>query len=154
MRQTTPSTPGTVTTLALNTPSTKDDSFDDSFLFALSKIFSFTLMAILMDASCRFKHRSITRTVFNVKSKISANKWASLKLCRVLNEGIQIDFDWSLYNGNVYFLACTHRFSKLPTADMFDWASAQNVLKLLQVYVLFHHSQLDWIKLDIKSAAS
>ena len=45
----------------------------------------------------------------NLKSIILANKWASLKLSKVPNEGIQIDFGGPYYNEKnqeIYFLAC------------------------------------------------
>ena len=34
----------------------------------------------------------------NLKSIIPANKWAPLKLCKVPNEEIQIDFEGPIYN--------------------------------------------------------
>ena len=44
-----------------------------------------------------------------------------------------------------FTLACIDRFSKFPTAEVFDRANADNNLKLLQEYVLLHgiHRQLD-----------
>ena len=41
-------------------------------------------------------------------------------------------------NQEVYFLACIDRFSKLPTAEIFDRVNADNILKFLQEYVLLH----------------
>ena len=38
----------------------------------------------------------------------------------------------------VYFLACIVHFSNFSTAEVFDEANAQNVLKCLQVYVFLH----------------
>ena len=77
----------------------------------------------------------------NLKSIIPADKWAPLKLCRVPNEEIQIDFGGPIYNEmnqEVYFLACTDRFSKFPTKAVFDRASADNILKFLHEYGLLH----------------
>ena len=77
----------------------------------------------------------------NLKSIIPANKWAPLKLCKVPIEEIQIDFGRPIYNEKnqeVYFLVCIDRFSKFPTAEVFDRASADNILKFLQKYVLLH----------------
>ena len=77
----------------------------------------------------------------NLKSIIPANKWAPLKLCKVPNEEIQIGFGGPIYNEKnqeIYFLACIDRFSKFPTAEVFDRANADNILKFLQEYVLLH----------------
>ena len=41
-------------------------------------------------------------------------------------------------NPEVYFLACIDRFSKFSTAEVFDKANANNILKFLQEYVLLH----------------
>ena len=77
----------------------------------------------------------------NLKSIIPANKWAPLKLCKVPNGKIQIDFGGPIYNEKnqeIYFLACIDRFSKFPTAEVFDRANADNILKFFQEYVLLH----------------
>ena len=77
----------------------------------------------------------------NLKSIIPVNKWAPLKLCNVPNEEIQIDFGGPIYNEKnreIYFLACIDRFSKFPTAEVFDRANADKILKFLQEYVLLH----------------
>ena len=77
----------------------------------------------------------------NLKSIIPASKWAALKLCKVPIEEIQIDFGRNIYNEKtqeVYFLACIDRFSKFPTAEVFDRANADNILKFLQEHVLLH----------------
>ena len=91
----------------------------------------------------------------NLKSIIPANKWAPLKLCKVPNEKIQIDFGGPIYNDKNqenYFLACIDRFSKFPTAEVFDrlmqiifWIFFKNMF-CYTVYPV----QLDWIKLDVK----
>ena len=77
----------------------------------------------------------------HLKSIIPATKWAPLKLCKVPNEETQIDFGGPIYNEKnqeVYFLACIDRFSKFPTAEVFDRANADKTLKFLQEYVLLH----------------
>ena len=72
----------------------------------------------------------------NSKSIIPASKWAPLKLCKRPNEKIQIDFGGPIYekNKSIYFLACIDRYSKFPTAEVFDRANADTILKLLQDY--------------------
>ena len=206
----TPVTPNTDTTV---TSPSVDDLYLDTFNFALSKIFSSTLMASLTtkdailkeigdciltenEDRCKqispykhsfwkdlhvknvdayveaihathpgiwgmtdmanhawwpYMHRDIvTKTakcnpcvkiVKNLKSSIPANKWSPLKLCKVPNEEIQTDFGGPIYNEKnqeIYFLACIDRFSKFLTAEVFDRANADNILKFLQEYVLLH----------------
>ena len=77
----------------------------------------------------------------NLKSIIPDNKWAPLKLCKIPNEEIQIDFGGPIYNEKnqeIHFLECIDRFSKFPSAEVFDRANADNILKFLQEYVLLH----------------
>ena len=77
----------------------------------------------------------------NLEPIIPANKWTPLKLCKVPNEEIQIDFGGPIYNEKnqeIYFRACIDRFSKFPSAEVFDRAIADNILKFLQEYVLLH----------------
>ena len=77
----------------------------------------------------------------NLKSIIPASEWAPLELCKVPKEEIQIDFNGPIYNEKnqeVYILARIDRFSKFPTAEIFDRASADKILKFLQDYVLLH----------------
>ena len=76
-----------------------------------------------------------------LKSIIPSSKWAPLKLCKVPNEEIQIDFRGPIYkekNQEVYFLACIDRFSEFPRAEVFDRANADYILKFFQGYVLPH----------------
>ena len=64
-----------------------------------------------------------------------------MKLCKVPNEEIQIDFSGPIYNEKnqeVYFLACIDRFSEFPRAEVLDRANAEYILKFLQGYVLLH----------------
>ena len=76
----------------------------------------------------------------NLKSIVPAKKWAPLKLCKVPNAEIQIDFGGPIYNeksGDL--LSCMYRsISKFPTAEVFYRANADNILKFLQEYVLLH----------------
>ena len=55
---------------------------------------------------------------------------APLKLCKVPNEEVQIDFGGPIHiekNQEVYFLACVDRFSKFPIAEVIDRANAENI---------------------------
>ena len=77
----------------------------------------------------------------NLKCFIPAYKRAPLKLCKVPNDETQIDFGGTIYNEKnqeVYFLSCIDRFSKFPTAEVFDRANAHIILKFPQEYVLLH----------------
>ena len=72
----------------------------------------------------------------NLKSIIPSSEWAPLKLCKVPNEEIQIDFSGPIYYEKiqeVYFPACTDRLSTFPTAEVFDRANAENILKSSRV---------------------
>ena len=65
-----------------------------------------------------------------------SSKWAPLKLCKVPNEEVEIDFGGPIYNKKheeVCFLPCIDHFCKFPTAEVFDRANAQNILKFLQI---------------------
>ena len=89
----------------------------------------------------RAKCNSCVQISNNLKSLIPANKWAPLKLCKVLEEEIQIDFWGPIYNEKnqeVFFLACIDRFSEFPSAEVFDRANADNILKSLREYLLLH----------------
>ena len=86
----------------------------------------------------------------NLKSIITSIKRALLKLRKLPNEEIQIDFGGPICNEKtqgVYFLAYIDRFSKLPTAKVIDRANAQIILKFLQDYVFLHGTPRT-IKLD------
>ena len=95
----------------------------------------------------------------NLKSIMPSSKWAPLKMCRVPYEEIQIDFGGPIYNETnqeFYFLACIDRFSKIPKAEVFDRANAENIMKFIQEYVLIHGSprtiSLDEAQCQILSA--
>ena len=64
----------------------------------------------------------------------------TIKIRKVPNEEIQIHLGGPIYNekNQVYFLVCIDRFSKFPTTEVFDRASAEKNLKFLQEYVLLH----------------
>ena len=84
----------------------------------------------------------------NLKSIIPTKKWAPIKLCKVPNEEIQIDFGGPIYNEKnqeVYFLAFIDRFSKFPTEEVFDRANADNILEIFQNVFCYteYHVQLD-----------
>ena len=77
----------------------------------------------------------------NLKSIIPVSKRGPLKLCKVPNQEIQVDFGGPICNEKnqeVYFLACIDPFSKFPTAEVFYRANAENNMKFLQEYVLLH----------------
>ena len=81
------------------------------------------------------------KIVKNLKSLTPDSKWAPLKLCKERNEEIQLEFGGPIYNEKnqeVHFLECIDRFSKFPTAEVFDRANADNILKFLQEFVLLH----------------
>ena len=62
-----------------------------------------------------------------------------MKLFKAPNEEIQIDFGGTIYNEkNQDFLACIIRLSRFPTAEVFDRANAENILKFLHEFVLLH----------------
>ena len=53
----------------------------------------------------------------------------------------QFDFGGPVYNEKdqeLYLLACIDRFSKFPSAEVFDRANADKILNFLQEYVLLH----------------
>ena len=77
----------------------------------------------------------------NLKSIIPASNWEPLKLCKVPNEEVQIDFGGTIYkekNQEIYFLAYIEGFAKFPTAEVIDRANADNILKFLQENFLLH----------------
>ena len=69
----------------------------------------------------------------NLKSVITAKQFTPHIPCVEPNQEIQIDFGGPIFDekGNeVYFLAAIDRFSKYPTAYIYDKANGPNVLKL------------------------
>ena len=77
----------------------------------------------------------------NLKSVIPAKQFNSHIPCVEPNQEIQIDFEGPIFDekGNeVYFLAAIDRFSKYPTAYIYDKANGPNVLKFLDMYIETH----------------
>ena len=77
----------------------------------------------------------------NLKSVIPKSKWYPHKACQEPNEEIQIDFGGPITNDkdkDIYFLACIDRYSKYPTARIFEHANGTNVVKFLRDYAYTH----------------
>ena len=77
----------------------------------------------------------------NLKSIIPAKQFTPHIPCVEPNQEIQIDFGGPIFDekGNeVYFLAAIDRFSKYPTAYIYDKANGPNVLKFLDMYIETH----------------
>ena len=75
----------------------------------------------------------------NLKSIIPASKGAPLKICKVPNEEIQIDF-----GGPIYIMKKIKKYTSFmyrsifKISEVFDRANPDNILKFLQEYVLLH----------------
>ena len=70
----------------------------------------------------------------NLKPIVPALKWKPLLYSSEPNEEIQIDFGGPITNEKdhyIHFLACIDRFSKYPTAEVFDKANGPNAIKFL-----------------------
>ena len=79
----------------------------------------------------------------NLKSVIPAKQFNPHIPCVEPNQEIQIDFGGPIFDdkGNeVYFLATIDRFSKKPTACIYDKANGPNVLKFLDMYIEYHRT--------------
>ena len=77
----------------------------------------------------------------NLKSVIPTKQFTPHIPCIEPNQEIQIDFGGPIFDekGNeVYFLAAIDRFSKYPTAYIYDKANGPNVLKFLDLYIDTH----------------
>ena len=77
----------------------------------------------------------------NLKSVIPAKQFTPHIPCVEPNQEIQIDFRGPIFDekGNeVYFLAAIDRFSKYPTAYIYDKANGPNVLKFLDMHIETH----------------
>ena len=77
----------------------------------------------------------------NLKSNIPAKQSNPHIPCKEPNQEIQIDFGGPIFDekGNeVYFLAAIDRFSKYPTAYIYEKANGPNVLKFLDMYIETH----------------
>ena len=87
----------------------------------------------------------------NHKSVIPAKQFNPHIPCVEPNQEIQIDFGGPIFDekGNeVYFLAAIDRFSKNPTACIYDKANGPNVLKFLDMYIENHGTIPRSIRLD------
>ena len=77
----------------------------------------------------------------NLKSAIPAKQFNPHIPCVEPNQETQIDFGGPIFDekGNeVYFLAAIDRFSKYPTAYIYDKSNGPNVLKFLDMYIEIH----------------
>ena len=77
----------------------------------------------------------------NLKSVIPAKQFTPHVPCVEPNQEIQIDFGGPIFdekNTEVYFLAAIDRFSKYPTANVYEKANGPNVLKFLDMYIETH----------------
>ena len=86
----------------------------------------------------------------NLKSITPAKQFNPHIPCVEPNQEIQIDFVGPIFDekGNeVYFLAAIDRFSKYPTAFIYDKANGPNVLKFLDMYIENHGIPIS-IRLD------
>ena len=76
-----------------------------------------------------------------LKSIIPAKQFQAHKPCIVPNQEIQINFAGPITNEKdheFYILTCIDRFSKYPSAEIFDSANASNVNKFLDNYIHIH----------------
>ena len=77
----------------------------------------------------------------NLKPVIPKSKRYPHKGCQEPNEEIQIDFGGPITSDkdkDIYFLACIDRYSKHPTARIFEHANGTNVVKFLRDYAYTH----------------
>ena len=85
--------------------------------------------------------KACTQIGKNLKSMTPKNKSAPLALLREPNEEIQLDFCGPVTNERgkeQYILTCIDRFSKFPTAKIYNSTNASNVTKFLEKYIDFH----------------
>ena len=90
----------------------------------------------------------------NMKSVIPAKQFRPHAPCVERIQEIQIDFGGTIFDekGNkIYFLAAIDRFSKYPTAFIYEKANGPKVLKFLDMYIENHGIplSLDWIKQNL-----
>ena len=84
-----------------------------------------------------------SRTAIGKKLKFGfpAKQFQAHKICIVQNQEIQIDFAGPINNEKdheFYILKCIDRFSKCPSAEIFENANASNVIKFLNNYIHIH----------------
>ena len=76
-----------------------------------------------------------------LKSVIPAKQFQAHTPCIVPNQEIQIDFAGPIINEKeheIYILTCIDRFSKYPSAEIFENANASNVINVLDNYIHAH----------------
>ena len=70
----------------------------------------------------------------------------SHKSCKVPHQKKQIDFAGPTNNKKkrltIYILTCIDQFSKYPSIEIFDIATASNAKKFLDNYIQFHAAAL------------
>ena len=121
---------------------------------------SFAMLSLAQNIWWPYIHRDIlakaseckacTEIGKNLKSVISHRKWAPLPKCSEPNDEIQIDFGGPILNEKgieQYFITSIDRYSKYPTAEKVNNASAPNVLKFLNKYI-YQHGVPRTIRLD------
>ena len=82
--------------------------------------------------------KSCTAIGKNLKPVIPAKQFKAHTPCIVPNQEIQIDFAGPINNENeheIFILKCIDRFSKYPSAEIFENANASNVIKFLDKYI-------------------
>ena len=85
--------------------------------------------------------QSCTAIGKKLKSVILAKQFKAHTPCIVPNREIQIDFAGPINNEEeheIYILTCNDRFSKYPSAEIFENANASNVIKFLDNYIYTH----------------
>ena len=85
--------------------------------------------------------KSCTAIGKNLKPVIPAKQFKAHTPCIVPNQEIQIDFAGPINNEKeheIYILTCIDRFSKYPSAEIFENANASNVIKFLDKYIHTH----------------
>ena len=82
--------------------------------------------------------KSCTAIGKNLKTVIPAKQFQAHKPCIVPNQETQIDFAGPINNEKdheISILTCINRFSKYPSAEIFDNANASNVIEFLDNYI-------------------
>ena len=90
---------------------------------------------------CTVNGQNCTVNGQNPKCVIPAKQFNPHIPCVEPNQEIQIDFGGPIFDEKgyeVYFLAAIDRFSKYPTACIYDKANGPNVLKFLDMYIENH----------------
>ena len=91
-----------------------------------------------------------TEIVKKIKPDIPKSESHPHKVCQEPNGEIQIDFGGTILeekDKEIYFLTCIDRYSKNPTAEIFEKANGANVVKFLREYS-YNHGIPRMIRLD------